>query len=207
MALVSDGSVIPTAMGWGAVVADEKGILATTYGGLLCHFGTSWTAEWLGKVAAVRLAFRLNIPTDRLCWSLADSLSASHGRDGGRPSSSSWLDELRLWYAHVLSHSALQEAYIPAEHDHHWSGLPSTWQATTHDLACKGTTQATRAAPPFPCTTVPRGHRNHSSRPLPRLRSYRHASPDGPPLSPRPPRSSTCHRNPSGGRVCSHCVA
>ena len=149
VALVSDGSVTSTAMGWGALVADKEGILATTYGGFLCHFGTSWAAEWLGKAAAARLALRLDIPEDQFSWSFADSLSASHCSDGGRPSHSPWLDEVRIWYAALLHRSALQEAYIPAEHDHQWGGHASSWQAATHDLASQGTAQATVAGPPF----------------------------------------------------------
>ena len=49
VALISDGSSPQYALGWGALVADIDGVLATTCGGLQCHVSFSWAAEWLGK--------------------------------------------------------------------------------------------------------------------------------------------------------------
>ena len=77
--LMSDGSVTARTIGWGCVVADTSGILATSHGGLACQFATSWAAEWIGKIAAVRLALRLGVPKTHMTWSIADNISAVHG--------------------------------------------------------------------------------------------------------------------------------
>jgi hypothetical protein len=136
--LMSDGSVTATAVGWGAVVADATGVLSTARGGFSCHNGTSWAAEWLGKVAAVRLALQPCIPQTHLRWAIADNISATHGSDGGRPSRCPWIDERRIWYASILATSELRVGYTPAEHDHHRQSLAAHWQAATHALATQG---------------------------------------------------------------------
>ena len=66
--LVSDGSAPPGRLGWGAVVADKDGVLASTSGGLLVDHPTSWAAEWHGKLAAVRLAAFMGIPRCSWAW-------------------------------------------------------------------------------------------------------------------------------------------
>jgi hypothetical protein len=140
--LMSDGSVTATAVGWGAVVTDSTGILPTACGGFACHYGTSWAAEWLGKVAAVRLALQLCIPQTHLRWAIADNISATHGSDGGRPSRCPWIDELRIWYAAILAKSELCEGYTPAEHDYHGQSLAACLQAASRDLATQGAVNA-----------------------------------------------------------------
>jgi hypothetical protein len=94
--LVSDGSAPEGRLGWGALVADEHGILATTRAGIPVTDASSWAAEWHGKLAAVRLAEDLEIPPAMWAWSVADNVSAMLGEDGGRPSRSHYLDNVRL---------------------------------------------------------------------------------------------------------------
>lgn len=77
--LVSDGSAPRHALGWGALVADSEGPLATQYAGVSCDISYSWAAEWLGKLAAVRLAVAIGIPPSRWAWSIADNLSTAPG--------------------------------------------------------------------------------------------------------------------------------
>jgi hypothetical protein len=86
--LVSDGSAPDGWLGWGALVADDRGVLATVADGVVCDVAYSWAAEWAGKWAAVKLATHLGIPLSYVRWSIADNLSAVIGGDGGRPSQS-----------------------------------------------------------------------------------------------------------------------
>jgi hypothetical protein len=60
--LVSDGSAPTGCLGWGAVVADSAGVLATAYAGVQCDVSYSYAAEWVGKLAAAHLAEHLGIP-------------------------------------------------------------------------------------------------------------------------------------------------
>ena len=63
--LISDGSCQPNALGWGALVVGRGGVLASTCGGFACTGGSSWAAEWLGKLAAVLLALTLGVEAGR----------------------------------------------------------------------------------------------------------------------------------------------
>jgi hypothetical protein len=87
--LVSDGSSPDGCLGWGALVADAAGTLATVFDGVCCDVAYSWAAEWAGKLAAVQLARQLGVPAAHIRWSIADNLSAVLGCDGGRPSHAS----------------------------------------------------------------------------------------------------------------------
>ena len=53
--LISDGSASTHRIGWGAIVADCSGILASAYAGVQCDVGYSFAAEWAGKWEAVLL--------------------------------------------------------------------------------------------------------------------------------------------------------
>ena len=125
MVLVSDGSASTGRIGWGAVIAGGCGIIAETHDGVCCHRATSWAAEWLGRLAALQLAELVGIPREQWAFLIADSTSASVGRDGGRPSSSSLVDAVRLAIASHLGSSPVIESFMPAQHDTGWSSLPA----------------------------------------------------------------------------------
>ena len=99
---------------------------------------TSWSAEWCGKLAAIRLALQLSIPSSSITWSIADNVSATLGHDGGRPSSSPVVDRVRLAFAAALAGSGAGEGFTPAEHDSRWTHLVARLQSTCHDLAAAG---------------------------------------------------------------------
>jgi hypothetical protein len=58
------------------LVADASGIIATTCGGCVCDVSTSYAAEWLGKLAAARLALAIGVPLEKIRWSIADNITA-----------------------------------------------------------------------------------------------------------------------------------
>jgi hypothetical protein len=116
VALVSDGSSPEGALGWGALVADAQGPLATMSAGIACDVGYSSAAEWAGKAAAVALAQQLRIPSAMWSWSIADNLGCCLGSDGGRPTHCQWVDEIRIWYAAAVSGTPLQDGFTPAAH-------------------------------------------------------------------------------------------
>ena len=148
--LISDGSCQPGAVGWGALVVAGGGVLASASGGLACASGSSWVAEWLGKLAAVLLALSLGVPVGSLQWSVADNMAAVLGPDGGSPSGGGWPDAVRLAFARLTAGSGVVEAFIPAEHDTGWSHVAAGWQAECHDLAAAGTLSALPRSCPFP---------------------------------------------------------
>ena len=119
--LISDGSCQPDALGWGALVVGHGGVLASTCGGFACTGGSSWAAEWLGKLAAVLLALSLGVDPGRWRWSVADNIAAVLGRDGGPPGGGGWPDAVRLAFARLTAGSGVVEAFTPAEHDTRWS--------------------------------------------------------------------------------------
>lgn len=123
-------------------MVDVDGVIASTYGGVACDVSTSWAAEWLGKLAAVRLALALGVPPHQLHLSIADNLAASVAPDGGRPSRCAWLDLVRVAFAALIGPTPLQEAYTPATHDTGWSHSAASWQAECDALAAKGAAAA-----------------------------------------------------------------
>ena len=147
--LISDGSCCSGAVGWGAVVVGPGGVLGTASGGCACAGGSSWVAEWLGKLAAVTLALSLGVPVSSLAWSIADNVAAILGPDGGPPGRGGWPDAVRLEFARLTRLAPLQEAFIPAEHDSGWSCQAAGWQASCHDLAAAGVAGAALWSCPF----------------------------------------------------------
>lgn len=69
-------------LGWGAIVADRDGPLATLSAGVCCDLGSSHAAEWAGKLAATRLATLLGVPAHQFHWIIADNMSATLGANG-----------------------------------------------------------------------------------------------------------------------------
>jgi hypothetical protein len=128
---------------------DADGIIASTYGGVVCDISTSWAAEWLGKLAAVRLALAIGVPPHHLHLSIADNIATSLSPGGGRPSRSAWLDLIRLSYAAHTGPTPLLEAYTPATHDTGWSHCAASWQAHSDTLAAKGSASARPFTFPF----------------------------------------------------------
>jgi hypothetical protein len=148
--LVSDGSAPSGRIGWGALVAEASGaILATTCGGVQVHVATSWAAEWCGKYAALQLAAALSVPPSAYTWAIADNVACALGSDGGRPSSSHIIDNIRLAYAAAAAPTALREGFTPAQHNTGWRHLIATLQARCHLLADAGVRQAQANAVPF----------------------------------------------------------
>lgn len=148
--LVSNGFAVPGAISWGAIVADQKGIIALIRGGTSCDVSYSWAAEWAGKLAAAQLATSVGIPNHRWRLSVADNISATLGPDGGKPSRSPVIDAIRLAFAKMVAGSHVMEAYTPAEHNTGWSHTLSAWQAECHDLAASGSRDVNPWSYPFP---------------------------------------------------------
>ena len=148
--LMSDGSAPTGCLGWGALIADSTGILATTHAGVSCDISYSHAAEWAGKLAALQLADSLGIPKEQWQWSIADNMSACIGADGGRPSRAPWIDAIRLAFASLSSQSPLQEGYTPAAHNTGWTHFASELQAVCDTLAAAGAKSAQPFHYPFP---------------------------------------------------------
>ena len=120
--VMSDRSVAGDSLGWGAVVATPAGLIGSTSGGLLAAQPSSWAAEWIGKLEGLLLADRLGVPLAALQWSIADNVSACLGATGGRSSGPPLIDQVRLSFAERVG-ATINEAFIPAQHDTHWTGL------------------------------------------------------------------------------------
>ena len=148
--LMSDNSAPDHCLGWGALVADHLGVLATLHDGVAVDVSFSWAAEWAGKLAALELATSLSVPHHSIRWSIADNLSAVLGPDGGRPSASLWIDLIRLKFASYASAGWLQEGYMPAQHNSGWTHLVAKWQAQCDALAGAGAAAARDWSYPFP---------------------------------------------------------
>ena len=149
VSLYSDGSCSGSAIGWGALVADRHGTLATTYAGYLSDATSPWIAEWSGKWSALRLADHLGVPHKAVSFAGADSVTASLGVDGGKPSRHPWVDKLRLRYAeHILEHGTT-EMYIPAQHRTRGKTPFDLHQKEAHDLSRLGASSARPWSVPF----------------------------------------------------------
>ena len=63
--LVADGAMETTpdagTLGWGGLVVDARGVLATAASGVLTRAASPWAAEWAGKVEAWRFAASLGV--------------------------------------------------------------------------------------------------------------------------------------------------
>ena len=75
-------------LGWGALVADAQGVLATAASGVLTQAASPWAAQWRGKLEAWRLAASLGVAPAAVQYVGADCTSATLGSDGGVPSPS-----------------------------------------------------------------------------------------------------------------------
>ena len=85
--LAADGAMEVTphgnTLGWGALVADAVGVLATAASGFLTPAASRWAAEWAGKLEAWRLAETPGVASAALLYVGADCTSATLGGDGG----------------------------------------------------------------------------------------------------------------------------
>ena len=89
-------------LGWGALVADAAGILATVASGVMTRAASPRAAEWAGKLEAWRLAETLGIAPAAVQYVGADFTSTTLGSDGGVPSQSPWVDRVRVAFAEAL---------------------------------------------------------------------------------------------------------
>ena len=111
-------------LGWGALVADIAGVLATVASGIQTRAASPWAAEWAGKLEAWHLAETLGVAPAAVQYVGADCTSATLGSDGGIPSQSPWVDRVRVAFAEALGRSR-PDLYVPAQHNTQWSGLLS----------------------------------------------------------------------------------
>lgn len=148
--VVSDGSFVSGTLAWGAVVADEQGILATTAGSLMVVGGHSTAAEWLGRYAGTQLVDTLGIPRDAVAWSLVDNQAATFSLGSKRSSGSCWLDAIRLAVCRWLAHGGVHEAYLPSQHV---TG-DTSWLSRLQDICDNLAKEALATARPF---TLPFG--------------------------------------------------
>lgn len=138
--IVTDGSKEDRKHGWGVVIADSSGIVATAHSGAMLAGGSSWTAEWLGKGLALWAIRKLqDLYPNTICRVYAaDNVAAAYGSNGGRPSRCHWIDNIRLHYAQMLLFTGSGELYIPAQHDSGKTDQVATWQKEADRLAKKG---------------------------------------------------------------------
>ena len=106
-------------LGWGALVADTPGVLATVSSGAQTRVASPWAAEWVGKLRAWRLAEMLGVAPAAVQYVGADYTSATLGGDGGVPSQSPWVDMVRVtcsgpraWLARPVRASAAQHPVV-----------------------------------------------------------------------------------------------
>ena len=108
--LTADGAMEVTpngdTLGWGALVADAAGVLATAASGVLTRAASPWASEWAGKLEAWRLAETLGNGPAAVRYVGADCISATLDGDGGVPSQSPWVDRVRVAFAEALGRSS-----------------------------------------------------------------------------------------------------
>ena len=104
--LAADGAMETTPdsdnLGWGALVADAAGVLATVASGVMTRAASPWAAEWAGKLEAWRLAASLGVAPAAVQYVGGDCTSATLGSDGGVPSQSPWVDRVHVAFAEAL---------------------------------------------------------------------------------------------------------
>ena len=83
MEVTPDGATL----GWGALVADAAGVLATVASRVLTRASSPWAAEWAGKLEAWRLTVTLGVAPAAVQYVGADCTSATLGSDGTSPPS------------------------------------------------------------------------------------------------------------------------
>ena len=151
--LVADGAMETSpdgdTLGWGALVADTRRVLATAASGVQTQAASPWAAEWAGKLEARRLAAWLGVAPAAVQYVEADCTSATLGSDGGVPSQSPWVDRVRVAFAEALGRGR-PDLYVPAQHNTKCTGLLSDLQAQTHDLAARGPGMASEGTYPLP---------------------------------------------------------
>ena len=133
--LLADGAMETSpdgdTLGWGALVADAHGVLATAASVVLTRAAIPRAAEWAGKLEAWRLAASLGVAPAAVQYVGADCTSATLGSDGGVPSQSPWVDRVRVAFAEALGRGR-HDLYVPAQHNTRWTGLLSDLQARAH---------------------------------------------------------------------------
>ena len=151
--MVADGAMESTpngdVLGWGALVDDAQGVLATAASGHLTRAASPWAAEWAGKLEAWHFAASQEIAPAAVQYVGADCTSATLGSDGGVPSQSPWVDRVRVAFTEALGRGR-PDLYVRAQHKTQWSGLLSDLQAQTHVLAARGPGMARDSTYPLP---------------------------------------------------------
>ena len=145
--LVADGAMEVTpdgdTLGYGALVADAAGVLATVASVILTRAASPWAAEWVGKLEAWRRAETLAVQHVG-----ADCTSATLGGERGAPSQFPWVDRVPVAFAEALGRGQ-PDLYVLAHHNTQWSGLICGLQARAHDLAATGLGMAREGTYPF----------------------------------------------------------
>ena len=136
-------------LGWGALVADARGVLATAASGVPTRAASPRAAEWAGKLEAWRLAASLGVAPAAVQYVGADCTSAALGSDGGVPSQSPWVDRVRVAFAEALARGR-PDLYVPAQHNTQWTGLLSDLRAQARDLAARGLGMVREGTYPLP---------------------------------------------------------
>ena len=101
--LVADGALLATPegddSGWGRLVVDDRGVLATVHSGVSTVSSSPWTAKWAHKLDAWDLAASLGVPLSEVQYAAGDCTPATLGLNGGTPSDCPWVDHIRLAFA------------------------------------------------------------------------------------------------------------
>ena len=100
-------------VGWGALVEDAQGGLATAASGVLPRAASLSAADWAGKLEAWPLAESLEVARKAVQYVGADCTSATLSSDGGVPSQSPWVERVRVAFAEALGRGH-PDLYVPA---------------------------------------------------------------------------------------------
>ena len=121
--VAADGAIEVTpkgdTLGWGALVADITGVLATVALGVQTRAASPWAAEWAGKLEAWRLAETLGVAPAAIQYVGADCNTTTLGGDGGVPSQSPLVDRVRVTFAEALGRGR-PNLYVPVQHNTQW---------------------------------------------------------------------------------------
>ena len=150
--VVSDGSALGKATGYGAVLVDRIGPFAEVSSGFMADAPNAWAAEWLGKALGLLTLLSLAALRPKVVLCVADCSSAVVSNKRAGPSGSPAVDRVRRWFAETAAARVpvVREAYIPAQHTSKSRSWAASVQQRAHELAAEGRQKAEPWTIPVP---------------------------------------------------------